>query len=104
MGVRARAHSSILAVDAVRGVRRLVRVILVRAGYQVSTASNGAEALQQAKGQQPETVVVAGGPSLTEEVVSALQSDRETEGIPVVTLEDFLHGRRPPCACKRERE
>ncbi|MCW2955019.1 MAG: two component transcriptional regulator, winged helix family [Conexibacter sp.] len=48
----------VLVVEDEEDVRRLVCVLLERAGHTVTEASNGAEALRQLKGAQPDLVVL----------------------------------------------
>ena len=48
----------ILVVDDEADVRTFIRAILKKSGYEVITANNGAEALEQAKEHQPALVVL----------------------------------------------
>jgi DNA-binding response OmpR family regulator len=50
--------AAVLVVEDEEDVRRLVRVLLERAGHTVAEASNGADALQQLRGAQPDLVVL----------------------------------------------
>jgi two-component system phosphate regulon response regulator PhoB len=78
----------ILVVDDAPDLLELVRVNLVQAGYEVETAEQGAEALEQVRRSQPELVVldlmlpdVSGT-----EVCRRLRGDPDTEGIPIIML------------------
>ena len=48
----------ILAVDDENNIRRLVEVNLLRAGYRVSTAADGQEALEKIAAERPDMVVL----------------------------------------------
>jgi DNA-binding response OmpR family regulator len=50
--------AAVLVVEDEHDVRRLVRVLLERAGHTVAEASNGADALRQLKAAQPDLVVL----------------------------------------------
>lgn len=78
----------ILAVDDERNILRLVEVNLARAGYRVSTALDGQEALEQIQGERPDMVVLdwmmprLDGYSL----LRLLKADPATAEIPVIML------------------
>lgn len=48
----------ILVVDDEPDIQNLAKVILQKAGYQVSVASNGAEALRKAESQLPDLILL----------------------------------------------
>ena len=78
----------ILAVDDERHIVRLVEVNLQRAGYEVVTAFDGREALEKARTEKPDLIVLdvmmpyMDGP----EVLQKLKADPETRDIPVIML------------------
>jgi DNA-binding response OmpR family regulator len=51
-------HSSVLVVDDETDVRNLIRVLLERAGYDVSEATSGREALRRLHAVRPDLVVL----------------------------------------------
>ena len=79
---------SILLVEDSRFLRRANEVTLTRAGYQVTTAADGEEALHLARTTAPDLVLLdmllpkLGGP----EVLRALRKDPATSTIPIVVL------------------
>ena len=50
--------TTILVVDDEADVRTFIRAILIKSGYEVITANNGAEALKLARESQPALVVL----------------------------------------------
>jgi two-component system alkaline phosphatase synthesis response regulator PhoP len=78
----------ILAVDDERHIVRLIQVNLERAGYQVSTAFDGNEALKKVEGDKPDLVVLdVMMPRMDGfEVLKRLQANPDTRGIPVIML------------------
>ena len=78
----------ILAVDDERHIVRLIQVNLERAGYQVSTAFDGNEALKKVEGEKPDLIVLdVMMPRMDGfEVLKRLQANPDTRGIPVVML------------------
>lgn len=78
----------ILAVDDEPTIVRLVEVALSNQGYKVSTASSGAEALEKAKAELPDLVLLdIMMPGMDgHEVQRRLREDPATADIPVVFL------------------
>jgi len=79
---------SILPVEDSRFLRRANELALAKAGYQVTTAPDGEEALHLARTTAPDLVLLdmllpkLGGP----EVLRALRKDPVTSTIPIVVL------------------
>jgi two-component system alkaline phosphatase synthesis response regulator PhoP len=92
----------ILAVDDDDRILRLVQINLERAGYRISTASDGVEALEQLAREPPDLVLLdITMPRMDGmEALRRLRAAPETAAIPVVLLtakaqdEDILEGRR----------
>jgi two-component system alkaline phosphatase synthesis response regulator PhoP/two-component system response regulator VicR len=78
----------ILAVDDERFIRRLVEVNLQRAGYRVTTAADGAEALEVARADRPDLIVLDVLMPRVDgfEALRRLKADPATAEIPVVML------------------
>jgi len=78
----------ILVVDDESDITALVAYHLARAGYSVSTASNGAEAIKAAKRDRPDLVVLdLMLPGMSGyDVLRALRSLSETSGVGVILL------------------
>ena len=80
--------TKILLVEDSKFVRLATERALARAGYEVSTAGDGEEALQVAREKLPDLILLdmllpkMSGP----EVLSALKKDPLTETIPVVVI------------------
>ena len=78
----------ILVVDDERHIVRLVEVNLTRAGYDVVTAYDGVEALEQFAKEKPDMLVLdVMMPRMDGfEVLKKLQSDPASQGIPIIML------------------
>jgi two-component system alkaline phosphatase synthesis response regulator PhoP/two-component system response regulator VicR len=78
----------ILVVDDEPHIVRLVQVNLEKAGYTVTTASNGREALDAVASEQPDLVVLdVMMPEMDGmETLKRLKGNPETDGIPVILL------------------
>jgi two-component system alkaline phosphatase synthesis response regulator PhoP/two-component system response regulator VicR len=78
----------ILAVDDERHIVRLIQVNLERAGYQVSTAFDGPEALKKIESDRPDLVVLdVMMPKMDGfEVLKRLRANPETRQIPIIML------------------
>ncbi|MCC2667564.1 MAG: Response regulator consisting of a CheY-like receiver domain and a winged-helix DNA-binding domain [Armatimonadetes bacterium] len=78
----------ILTVDDEVNIRRLVEVNLQRAGYRVTTARDGVEALDSIRGERPDMVVLdVMMPRMDGfEVLKRLRLDAETAELPVIML------------------
>ena len=78
----------ILTCDDEKHIVRLIQVNLERQGYEVITASNGAECLEKVKEDRPDLIVLdVMMPEMTGfEVLDILKKDPETESIPVIML------------------
>lgn len=90
----------ILAVDDERHIVRLVQINLVKEGYEVTTASNGREAIEKAREDKPDLIVMDVMMPIMDgfEALKALKADASTAGIPVIMLTakaqdaDVFHG------------
>jgi two-component system alkaline phosphatase synthesis response regulator PhoP len=82
------ADKTILAVDDERHIVRLIQVNLERAGYQVTTAFDGPDALQKVEADKPDLIVLdVMMPKMDGfEVLKRLQANPETRSIPVIML------------------
>ena len=78
----------ILAVDDEKHIVRLVQVNLERAGYEVVTANDGKEALQQVQDENPDLVVLDVMMPYMDgfEVLQNLRRNPSTRDIPVIML------------------
>lgn len=78
----------ILAVDDEKHILRLVQINLEKAGYEVTTASNGREAIDAVRNQRPDLVVMdVMMPEMDGlEALQILKNDDSTASIPVVML------------------
>ncbi len=78
----------ILVVDDERHIVRLVQVNLEKVGYQVVTAYDGVEALEQVAKETPDMVILdVMMPRMDGfEVLKKLQADAKTRDIPVIML------------------
>ncbi len=78
----------ILVVDDERHIVRLVEVNLARAGYDVVTAYDGVEALEQFAKEKPDMLVLdVMMPRMDGfEVLKKLQSDPASQGVPIIML------------------
>lgn len=78
----------ILVVDDERHIVRLVEVNLERAGYEVLTAYDGVEALEQVEQEDPDMIVLdVMMPRMDGfDVLKNLQSDPKYKDIPVIML------------------
>jgi DNA-binding response OmpR family regulator len=78
----------ILAVDDDERIVRLVQINLTRAGYSVTTAPDGAEALRMIAADRPDLIVLdVMMPGMSGfEVIRTLRADPATENIPVILL------------------
>src|SRR5688572_6625891 len=78
----------ILTVDDENNIRRLVEVNLIRAGYQVTGACDGVEALERIQANRPDMVVLdVMMPRMDGfELLKRLKSDPGTADIPIIML------------------
>ena len=78
----------ILIVDDEPQVLRLLQLSLEQAGYQVTTAGNGQEALEHVANDRPDLVLLDSVMPLMDgtEVVRRLKGNTDTAQIPVVIL------------------
>ena len=94
------SKSKVLLVEDSKFLRIANERALSRAGYQVSTAADGEEALQAAKDDRPDIVLDMMLPKVSGlEVLKNLKANPATSGIPVLVLtslsqinEDKLRG------------
>jgi CheY-like chemotaxis protein len=79
--------TKILLVDDSKFLRLATERALSRAGYQVSTAMDGEEALKIAREENPDVILLDMLPKMTgPDVLKALKSDPATERIAVVAF------------------
>ena len=78
----------ILVVDDEKHIVRLVQVNLQKEGYEVTTASNGREALEKAASSKPDLIVMdVMMPEMDGfEALGKLKEDAQTSAIPVIML------------------
>jgi len=78
----------ILVVDDQKHIVRLVQITLEKAGYEVVTAYDGVEALEQVEKENPDMIVLdVMMPRMDGfEVLSRLQADPRHQHIPVIML------------------
>lgn len=83
----------ILAVDDEALIRRLLELNLQRAGYRVTTAVDGEDALRKVQADRPDLVVLdIVMPRMDGfEVLRRLKEDPETDSIPVIILSAKFH-------------
>ena len=88
------AGRKILVVNDERHIMRLIQVNLEHAGYQVTTAVDGYEALEKVRADRPDMVVLdVKMPYLDGfEVLRQLREDPATRCLPVVMLTSNLQG------------
>ena len=81
-------NGPILLVDDNESNLYLARVILEQAGLQVVTASDGAEALEQARSRQPRLILMDMQMPILDgyETTRRLKADAGTRAIPVVAV------------------
>ncbi len=99
------SEKMVLVVDDEPHIVRLVEVNLQRAGYQVITASSGAEALEKISDEKPDLVTLdILMPEMDGfEVLRSIRSHPSTEDLPVVILsqlarhEDVFKGWQEGC-------
>ena len=80
--------TKILLVDDSKFLRMATERALARAGYVVSTASDGAKAIEAAKNEKPDVILLDMLlPEMTgPDVLKTLKGDGSTPGIPVVAF------------------
>ena len=83
-----------LVIDEHRHIVRLVEANLTRAGYDVVTASDAAEAVEKARTEEPGVVVYESKTPWVEDVLTRLRADPETAHIRSAALADLPHGGR----------
>jgi two-component system, OmpR family, phosphate regulon response regulator PhoB len=85
--------TKILLVDDSKFLRLATERALARAGYEVSTATDGENALQIARGKKPDVILLDMLlPKMTgPDVLKALKSDPATAGIAVVAFTGLSH-------------
>jgi two-component system alkaline phosphatase synthesis response regulator PhoP/two-component system response regulator VicR len=78
----------VLAVDDENNIRRLIEVNLLRAGYRVTSAADGEEALQKIREDRPDLIVSDVMMPKVDgfELLRRLKADPETMDIPVLML------------------
>jgi len=80
--------SLVLVVDDDPVIQKLLQVNFEMEGYNVVTASDGAEGLERARSEHPDIVILdVMMPKMNGlEVASTLKSDSATAGIPIILL------------------
>ncbi len=78
----------ILVVDDVKFISQMLKAVFEEKGHRVTTASNGVEALEKARAEQPELVLLdIAMPQMDGiEVTRQLKADKATKPIPVVVV------------------
>ncbi|MBI1879514.1 MAG: response regulator [Chloroflexi bacterium] len=82
------AKKTILVVDDEAPIRKLLRQELGEAGYQVSEASNGQEALRQIRQEKPDLIILdVLMPKMNGfHVAAVLKNDPQTMDVPIIIL------------------
>ena len=82
------ANRSVLVVDDEPTARTMLRLILVRAGFEVLEAQNGSEALEEVKRQLPDLILLdIMMPGIDGfEVCEILRGKDETAELPIIML------------------
>ena len=82
------ANRSVLVVDDEPTARTMLRLILVRAGFEVLEAQDGSEALEEVKRQLPDLMILdIMMPGIDGfEVCEILRSNDETAELPIIML------------------
>ena len=88
VGIPEASKGRILVADDDAGIRSLLRVILTRRGFVVDDASNGLLALESARRQLPDLILIDWMMPLMNghETITQLKSDPKTRHIPIVML------------------
>ena len=88
MAVNSAVNSKVLLVDDSKFLRMANELALSKAGFDVSTAANGEEALQVANDTPPDIILLDMMlPKISgQEVLRALKANPATMGIPVIVL------------------
>jgi two-component system, OmpR family, phosphate regulon response regulator PhoB len=90
----------ILVVDDVESVRQLLKATLIRAKYEILTASDAVAAIEKAKNQRPDLIIMdvtMPGRMNGLDATRILKMDPETRGCAIIILtgsgleEDSLH-------------
>ena len=79
--------ASVLVVDQDTHVRRLIRQVLERAGYEVNEADNGKEVTVQLGMKTPDIILLdclLGGPGLGLDLLREIRATPRTRDVPVV--------------------
>ena len=87
--------AKVLVADDEYTIRDLLRTILVDEGYQVLEASDGAEALELARTEKPDVILLdIKMPGINGiQVCRQLKHEQETRTIPVVMVTGLRHNR-----------
>ncbi|MBD1845539.1 PAS domain S-box protein [Cyanobacteria bacterium FACHB-63] len=82
----------VLACDDDASIRKVVRMMLERQGYQVLTVASGHEAVEQARAHQPNVILLnLLMPGMNGwETLTVLKQQSETQAIPVIILSGLL--------------
>jgi CheY-like chemotaxis protein len=84
----------ILIVEDIADCRELLTIFLRRSGYEISEASTGLEAVEQARATSPDLVIMdLGLPGINgDEATARLKADPATRDIPVIINTAFHKG------------
>lgn len=93
--------TKILLVEDSKFLRMATERALARAGYIVSTANDGAKAIEQARSERPDVILLDMLlPGITgPDVLKVLKEDARTAGIPVVAFTGL--SQKKQCGCRR---
>lgn len=78
----------ILIVDDESSIRRVLRIVLERAGHEVSEAANGADALERISAARPELMLTDVMMPVMDgrELIARLRADAQTSSIAIVVV------------------
>lgn len=85
--------TKVLVVDDEPAILKLVEVSLIRQGYQVTTASNGVEALAKVEEEMPTLILMDAMMPYMDgfEALTRLKENPDTQNIPVIMLTAKRH-------------
>ncbi|HXE71371.1 MAG TPA: response regulator [Candidatus Nitrosotenuis sp.] len=102
-----KGKAKVLAVDDKKNIVRLIQVNLEKAGYEVTPAYNGAEALRRVQMEKPDLIILDVMMPAKDgfETLKELKEDPNTRDIPVIMLTakaqdaDVFKGWQSGCDC-----
>ena len=82
------ANTKVLVVDDEPFMIRLIEIVLERDGYSMVKAANGSEAVEVARRERPELIIMDGMMPKMDGLTALrlLKQDQATQGIPVILL------------------